>query len=114
MKRWTKETRVGVIHDTKGKEVEEDHKLAYMRRFRELCDKLLKLAAEVSHSEEETALFSKFLDEAMEKIRIFRLRRAQVANEISDPIAPSSMDMSQPTGIKKRQRKRHLKNSVKL
>ncbi|KAF7806718.1 protein FAR1-RELATED SEQUENCE 5-like [Senna tora] len=100
-KRWTKEARIGAIHDVKGKEVEEDLKLSRTHRYKNLCQSFVKLASEVSGSVEEVSLVRSAMDEVTKKIMALRLEKIQVTNERNDPITSNSIDMSQPTNIKK-------------
>ncbi|RDX92338.1 hypothetical protein CR513_25550, partial [Mucuna pruriens] len=43
LKRWTKEGRGGIIHDIRGKEVEEDPRLSSTRRYQQLASKMINI-----------------------------------------------------------------------
>ncbi|KAF7815676.1 protein FAR1-RELATED SEQUENCE 5-like [Senna tora] len=115
LKRCTADAEKVVILDVNGKIAEEDSKLRRTLRYRDLCQRFLKLAHEVSGSEDETSFILSGIDELMKEVLAIRSWKMQVTNERDDPIEPRSIGMSQPTGIKKRlvlKRKRILKRKA--
>ena len=78
LKRWTRDARNGIIHDVRGKEVEGDPKLCSTRRYKQLCAKMVRLASEVSTSEEMHLLVDKCIDDLCKQIMDIRLGQRSV------------------------------------
>ncbi|KAF7844005.1 protein FAR1-RELATED SEQUENCE 5-like [Senna tora] len=102
LKRLTKDARSGAIEDVNGNKVVEDPDSIGTMRHRQLWPKLVKLASDVSNSEQAFLLVNKVVDELCKQVSEILLETIDVNNEIDDPIAPISECLSQPTGIKKR------------
>lgn len=78
----------------------EDPKLAFTRRYRQLCPKLVKMASEVCACEENYNFINTGMDDLMEQVRERDRKAKHVSNDNDHEIQKESM--SQPTRIKKK------------
>ena len=97
----------GIIHDMRGKEVEGDLKSCSTQRYKQLCAKMVRLASEVSTSEEMHLLVDKCIDDLCKQIMDIRLGQRSVNddggvnNDGGDTSARVSEGVIQPKGFKK-------------
>ena len=84
LKRWTREGRNDIVHDVRGKEVEEDLKLSSTRRYRQLASKMIRVASEVSTCEEYYQLVDKSLDVVCKQIMELRLQAPSIDKQSND------------------------------
>ncbi|XP_047979428.1 protein FAR1-RELATED SEQUENCE 5-like [Salvia hispanica] len=102
LKRWTREARIGVVHDLIGNEVEEDSKLQSIERYRRLCQVLIRLANEASVHQSTFTLVNETMSDLYKKVMEMRL--AEKDQEYSDNVNTSSTVSSLMTskGFKKK------------
>ena len=118
LKRWTKEGRSGVIHDIKGKEVEEDPKRDRTQRYKQLCPMLIRLATEASDCPEAFSLVQQVVLQLSQQVNQLCLLQKSSNNNIdanttlvSNQIVPQVKGFKNKSGIK---RSRRLKSWVEL
>ncbi|KAF7801615.1 protein FAR1-RELATED SEQUENCE 5-like [Senna tora] len=102
LKRLTKDARSGAIEDANENKVVEDLELVGTKRHRQLWPKLVKLAPDVTNSEQAFLLVNKVVDKLSKQVTEILLETTDVNDERDDHIAPISECLSQPAGIKKR------------
>ncbi|XP_054791573.1 protein FAR1-RELATED SEQUENCE 5-like [Prosopis cineraria] len=107
LKRWTKEARCGVVHDSKGKEIEVDPKLECSNRYRQLCPMLIKLASDASECSEAFSMVHQAVLELSKKVSQLLINHSSdsVNNEggVDDDVGKND---GSGIGFKKRERKK--------
>ncbi|XP_054784021.1 protein FAR-RED IMPAIRED RESPONSE 1-like [Prosopis cineraria] len=107
LKRWTKEARCGVVHDSKGKEIEVDPKLECSNRYRQLCPMLIKLASDASECPEAFFMVHQAMLELSKKVSQLLSNHSSdsVNNEggVDDDVGKNDGSC---IGFKKRERKK--------
>ncbi|KAE8022493.1 hypothetical protein FH972_008288 [Carpinus fangiana] len=68
LKRWTKDGRSGSMRDSYEFTIQDNPKLVVASRYKNLCQKILKLSARASESEEAFEFAARQLDEMMEGV----------------------------------------------
>jgi zinc finger SWIM domain-containing protein 3 len=69
LKRWTREARSGYMLDSEMRNVEEDINLNITQRYRRLCTKLMRLAAEAADTKETYAFVVRAIEEMEKKVK---------------------------------------------
>ncbi|XP_027332720.1 protein FAR-RED IMPAIRED RESPONSE 1-like [Abrus precatorius] len=90
LKRWTKEGRSGIINNFIRREIEGDSKVATMQRYKQLASKMIRLASEVSSSEEYSTLVDECLNAVCRQISHLQLQTQHVDSH-TDNHASKSM-----------------------
>ncbi|GAU41201.1 hypothetical protein TSUD_26260 [Trifolium subterraneum] len=112
LKRWTRDARLGSNKDWQGKHVELDVKADFMKRYNELCPRMIKLINKASGDHETYTFLSKVSEES-NKIIDDILAKKHVDGEVSgvvhvsisianDEIENNVDTVGRPVGIKKR------------
>ncbi|XP_027362527.1 protein FAR-RED IMPAIRED RESPONSE 1-like [Abrus precatorius] len=120
LKRWTTHGRSGIIHNVKGTEVEGDPKLSTTRQYRHLASKMIRLACDVSTSEEYCQLVDDNINNLISKITKLRLQTNSLTDKDKDDAQMlANNNGTQPKGFKlrpstKRKGNKRFKSWVKL
>jgi len=101
LRRWTREGRSGIIHDFRGREVEENPRISSTKRYRHLASKLIRVTSNVSPSKEYCQLVDESIDVVCKKIKEFRLQAQSIDKNKDDVAALVINDDTQPKGFKK-------------
>uniref|UniRef100_A0A1S2Y170 Protein FAR1-RELATED SEQUENCE 5-like n=2 Tax=Cicer arietinum TaxID=3827 RepID=A0A1S2Y170_CICAR len=112
LKRWTRDARLGSNQDWKVKHVELDIKAHFMKRYNELCPRMIKLTNRASESHESYVFLSKVYEESNKIIddmlaKIYVNEESSRMIHVSISIANDEIDNNLDTlgcakGIKKR------------
>ncbi|XP_027343015.1 protein FAR1-RELATED SEQUENCE 5-like [Abrus precatorius] len=103
LKRWTTQGRSEIIHNVKGKEVKGDPKLSTTRRYRNLACKIIRLASDVSSSEEYYQLVDDSINNLISKITKLQLQTNSLMDKDKDDAEfMANNDGTQPKGFKRR------------
>ncbi|XP_027338098.1 protein FAR1-RELATED SEQUENCE 5-like [Abrus precatorius] len=103
LKRWTKEGRSGIINNFIRREIEGDPKVATTQRYRQLAFKMIRLASEVSSSEEYSTLVDECLNVVCRQISHFRLQTQHVDSDTDNHASKLMInDGTIPKGFKHR------------
>ncbi|XP_021729163.1 protein FAR-RED ELONGATED HYPOCOTYL 3-like [Chenopodium quinoa] len=68
LKRWTKESRSEFVEDISGRAILEDPRLDATRRYKSLCQKLVKVASRASNFEESSSLLENGLNNLISEV----------------------------------------------
>ncbi|KAI8537445.1 hypothetical protein RHMOL_Rhmol09G0024400 [Rhododendron molle] len=107
-KRWTRDTKAGIVKDFKGREVEGDNKLKVTNRYRMLCPELVKFASQAAECEEASALVASYMNEMFEKVEdILKKKRDMDESTNEGQDSPHEAPLKnlvaiQPKGLKKK------------
>ncbi|KAI9077017.1 hypothetical protein K1719_041030 [Acacia pycnantha] len=92
LKRWTKEARLGTVKEVGQFNMQDNPKMIVASRYKDLCQRLLKLSARASESEEAYQFSQTKLDEIMQGVeKILTLKDAE-----TQIITSSSADVNAP------------------
>jgi hypothetical protein len=81
LKRWRRDARNGIIHDTRRNEVVEDPKLSITQRYRQLCSTMIRLAADVSICPTLYELADTAIHDLCKKVMEVRLKQNAMVND---------------------------------
>ena len=109
-----REGHSGIIHDFRGREVEDDPRLSSTGRYQHLASKLIRVASDVSLSKEYCQLVEESTNVMCKKIKELRLQAHSIYKNKDDAVALAINDDTQPKGFKKRPSiKRHNQKNFK-
>ena len=104
-----REGHSGIIHDFRGREVEDDPRLSSTGRYQHLASKLIRVASDVSLSKEYCQLVEESTNVMCKKIKELRLQAQCIDKNKDDVIALVINDDTKSKGFKQRPSiKRHV------
>ncbi|RYR74639.1 hypothetical protein Ahy_A02g009365 [Arachis hypogaea] len=71
LKRWTREAREMIVHDSDEKVVQSDTRVDAITRYKNICSKAIKLATQSSNFEVTSNFVEQVIDEAYKKVDSF-------------------------------------------
>ncbi|GAU23100.1 hypothetical protein TSUD_184010 [Trifolium subterraneum] len=116
LKRWTRDARLGSNMDWKGQHIDLDIKAHFMKRYNELCPRMVKLINRASETHETYTFMSKVYEESGKIVENMLAKKSTDVESIGIPHVSISIstgeidnnvdtiDVGGPRGIKKKDR----------
>lgn len=101
LRRWTRETRCGIMQYFRGKEVEGDQVLSKTWKLRKNISKFIRVATDASFYEEYLTIVDESVEVARKNIMELRLQNWENNGHSSENPTFISPNVTQPKGFKK-------------
>lgn len=98
-KRWTKEGRSGSMRDSYEVTMQDDPKVVVASRYKQLCNRMLKLSVRASESEDAFQFAARQLDELMERVEKILTLKPEDAQAITSSSTGANASESEHADI---------------
>ncbi|KAJ7975671.1 Protein FAR1-RELATED SEQUENCE 5 [Quillaja saponaria] len=99
LKRWTKDARLGCMRKVSEYAMQDNPKMIMASRYKDLCQRILKVSARASESEEAYQFAARQLDEVMEGIEEILTKKIEEAQVITSSCSGANASENEPAEI---------------